>query len=613
VAVAEQRRADDGVDVFVTHDAVFPGLATGFGEFKRLLRSLSRTDTILWCCRLNILISDSTKADPKDIQGHCIGRLFDDEAIARINRFGREHGGRDNISVFFRGQLLEFIRWACLLSEDQAGDGDTFSAPEVRRNFARAALLASEVWFKRVYQDRFRDDRPIHDVRERVLSSIRRSNIETAPSPHPILAIARGASLFADRLPALDPEFKDVFRSASGLSIEDYLAMTAEIACNGLGKDVEGLRDPNRSGLFSAALYESAPAPMGGIAREFFQREAQTGDELRQALWGNRVDADEHNAPPFDLKPLRTKPIFRTADGRAIVIDPRSFAERASAGPLFYAVTAAPKHALRWFGKFGEVFEDYAQAILERIYPEAPPLVKRFTANPTARDQEGEQMSLGDGLLLAERTAVLFEIKGVWLKDSITAPDVSAPEYLAHVRERYGVTEAPTPGNRPVKGVGQLARSIRELAGSRWAPENVDLRDIDRVIPVLLVHDPHVDAPLHSHILAREFVTALEETQRSDWAELRLGRFRIAHLVVLTVDDLEALETSSRNFAVSDCFEQYTRTCPDRLVSFHNFLAYSAFRDRLLYNAWLASRSMEVLDYCMTRLYPGRATPGTAE
>src|SRR6185295_4226871 len=119
--------------------------------------------------------------------------------IARVNRFAQEHGGRENVSVFFRGQLLELIRWACLLSHDQPGDGETFGAPEVRRSFVRAALLASEVWFRRVYQDRLRDDGPIHEVRERILSSIRRSNIETAPSPHPILAIARGASLFADR------------------------------------------------------------------------------------------------------------------------------------------------------------------------------------------------------------------------------------------------------------------------------------------------------------------------------------------------------------------------------------------------------------------------------
>jgi len=60
-------------------------------------------------------------------------------------------------------------------------------------------------------------------------------------------------------------------------------------------------------------------------------------------------------------------------------MDPRSFSERASAGPLFYTVAATPKHPLRWFSKFGEVFEDYAQAMLERIYPDTPSLVKWVT------------------------------------------------------------------------------------------------------------------------------------------------------------------------------------------------------------------------------------------
>jgi hypothetical protein len=142
--------ASDAVGVFASHREIFPDLDDSFTEFKRILRSLSRTDTILWCARLNILVSDSTKADPADVQGHCIARFFTRPEIDRINKFAAEHGGRQHASVFFRGQLLELIRWASLMCPDLPNDGTTFEDPGVRQSFARAALLASDIWGRRV-------------------------------------------------------------------------------------------------------------------------------------------------------------------------------------------------------------------------------------------------------------------------------------------------------------------------------------------------------------------------------------------------------------------------------------------------------------------------------
>ena len=56
-----------GVDMFVPHEAVFPDLPGDFQEFKRLLRTLSRTDTLFWCARINLLVSRSTDTDPKSV------------------------------------------------------------------------------------------------------------------------------------------------------------------------------------------------------------------------------------------------------------------------------------------------------------------------------------------------------------------------------------------------------------------------------------------------------------------------------------------------------------------------------------------------------------------
>ena len=63
--------ASEHVQVFVPHDVVFPGLPGDFGEFKRLVASLSRTDTLFWCARLNVLVS-AEERDAIEAQNRCL-------------------------------------------------------------------------------------------------------------------------------------------------------------------------------------------------------------------------------------------------------------------------------------------------------------------------------------------------------------------------------------------------------------------------------------------------------------------------------------------------------------------------------------------------------------
>ena len=65
-----------------------------------------------------------------------------------MNSFVKDHGGIDKVTVFFRGQLLEVIRWACLFCQDQPDDGRTFENPEIRRIFAQVLLMAGDLWVK---------------------------------------------------------------------------------------------------------------------------------------------------------------------------------------------------------------------------------------------------------------------------------------------------------------------------------------------------------------------------------------------------------------------------------------------------------------------------------
>ena len=46
------------VGVYVPYDAVFSDGPVTFDYFKKVVKSLSRTDTLFWCARLNLIIAD---------------------------------------------------------------------------------------------------------------------------------------------------------------------------------------------------------------------------------------------------------------------------------------------------------------------------------------------------------------------------------------------------------------------------------------------------------------------------------------------------------------------------------------------------------------------------
>jgi hypothetical protein len=186
----EPPRVNRQHEVFVPHSALFPGQPDDFLEFKRIVRSLSLTDTIFWCARLNILLhSSDEERDSLKLESAAVF-LTAPGVVERANEFARAYGGANRVNVFFRGQLLELLRWTVLLCQDSPNDGRTFDEPEVRTAFLRAALLASDVWSRRVYGKRFDGELPIEVLRNNVLPSIRLMSMETRSSPNPFLALA---------------------------------------------------------------------------------------------------------------------------------------------------------------------------------------------------------------------------------------------------------------------------------------------------------------------------------------------------------------------------------------------------------------------------------------
>jgi hypothetical protein len=77
-------------------------------------------------------------------------------------------------------------------------------------------------------------------------------------------------------------------------------------------------------------------------------------------------------------------------------------------------------------------------------------------------------------------------------------------------------------------------------------------------------------------VLAREFSRTL--CGYDSPGHTQIGEFTVAPLTVMTINDLEILEYSVREFSLGELLRDYSLECPDRFMSLHNFMASGLYR-----------------------------------
>jgi hypothetical protein len=78
------------------------------------------------------------------------------------------------VPVFFPGQLLELMRWAARYGKKRRNDGATVTSAECRERFAEAALIAGDLWAKRVYGGKLTAGQSVDEVRLKALGLAQR-------------------------------------------------------------------------------------------------------------------------------------------------------------------------------------------------------------------------------------------------------------------------------------------------------------------------------------------------------------------------------------------------------------------------------------------------------
>jgi hypothetical protein len=580
------------VGIYVPVSAVFPGVEPTFGIFRSLLDQLSRTDVLIWCARLNSVLSGPSGLSHADRQQFGLARFLSAGEIDLVNQFCIDYARtRNNLTIFFRGQVLEVMRWAALYCEDHASDGATFENPDVRRVFAKACLIASDLWARRVYGQSLDLSRGVPDARRRALGPLRKG-IEGSLTPTELsLSLGRGWTFFQEHIPAIDKSFVNIFETVTGLSVEDYFLCWATVLTNYAKANSE-------TPIFSEAVMGSTTA-CPEVFQQFVKLESQTVDQLRSALWPNRTFENVSETSAYDYRSIRERPILRTSDGRLILIDPVFCFEKCSIGPLFHALSASTPNHL--FELFGLAFERYACEMLTRTFPAGSgALATPLTCHVTDTDARGRKFEI-DACLNYVTELIFFEIKAVWGRETELSPE-NSESLLGLLRQRFSATAD------SVKGIGQLVRAVNAVVTRQWLGPKNAFQSVRSIRPVLVVHDRLSGSPGFGSFILEEFKAGLEEHTQTASDQFEINGFQVSGPVVLTVEDLELLEVSTERSGFRELLAEYSQWSPDRAQPFASFLGSISGEGRVLANRVLASASMHVLDLAIRRLFPDQVS-----
>lgn len=566
------------ISVFVPPEALFPGINATEETMEGLLGSLSRDAVLVACARLNTVVSGTGDPDTKVRQERAIGLICSSEDLQRINAFAQTRPPGDLPIVFFRGQLLELMRWAVRCCP-ATPDAKALDDPAARRRLLQAALIASTFWSKRVFGSRLSGMLPVDEAREQALGAFRRGLEESMIAPHLGTTLGRGWALFSKHFPQRYPTFSADFFEATGLTVEQYFTCVTGLALYLPFDRPDGV-------VFDARTVADATA-YRDVFSAYMTSESQTPEELAVTLWDDFAERG--------YRDLRERPILALANGHAVIIDPVFFSEKISVGPLFHLLPNAPGKANEIFGAFGLAFEDYANGILQRMYPDRPGLASRLRCGVTACDREGRDFEI-DAVLNYIPQTVIFEEKAAWLKDEVVLGDVDV--WIEQIRSRYGIVTTPPKGKkkeRP-KGVAQLAQIVRRVLDGNCGVAQPEFADVAVIHPVLLVHDTRLNAPAYGTFLEAEFRSLLGDAPQGK---------RVMPLAIMTIGDLENLESSVVEFGMRQLLSDYAEAHPDGLVALHNFMVHDErYADKLKPSAQLIADSERLIRLAQRELFP---------
>ncbi|WP_162909425.1 hypothetical protein [Aggregatilinea lenta] len=587
------------IELFPTLRDIYPDSLDDHATFRSLLQNLNRDQVLIWCSHLNLHVSHPMRIDNRQFQASFVQAFFAADARTNAIRFINEHGA-DRVHFVHRGQLLELMRWASLYCGDRAVTNHDITDDVTREKFGKALLIASSLWSDRITDKgrRFTEFDHTIDARLRILGVMRQGAADTSLRYDPVVSLGRGKQIF-EAMSELYPVFAEEFISKTGLTINEYYACILLLFVHYWSTSyIEQTPVVDIIHLFDPETHLVHAPHMKPIFDKYFELEAQTAENLKENLWSKVWDSDPSTAPPFNYSCIRQRPILRV-DSRFGVMDPTFFIERAAVGPLFCILKGVSSHENgKIFDRFGKAFGKYAGDILKHMYLESDSLYSGLTVPMQFFVKKGRREEIIDASLNSIDTLILIEMKAKLIKDEyVLHPDHQV--YITHLRERYGI------------GIAQLARAIKDIESRKRIPleqnssRPQNISKVQRVFPVLLVHDVILGMSFYQEFFLREFQDRLAPPVRRDTADMVIGRFRVAPLILMTIGDLEILESSIRNFRLTALLRDYVNMIySGRMMSLGEYLSESFYASKLVRSDYIRVNADKVFEDTIQLAFP---------
>jgi hypothetical protein len=374
--------------------------------------------------------------------------------------------------VFSRLGLLYFIRQIIQFSSEFGRD---ISSPADLDRIGCALLMCNDLYLGY-------DPRPDDDVLQRAAGFLPAS--ESLPSSGCMDEVARTLIMIRTILPRpevrLDADYLDLaadFEGKYGLTPTQF----ANLIC-GLIVHPINLADRNDVVPNSDVL----------IKPDYFSRTHLDAAAVEKVMGELSSDVEELRSEmtifdrSIDFTPIQKRPLLRMRGGH-LCLDPTYIFEKA--GKAFFWVLRAmysdDKTAERLLRFWGKVFESYHDWIWEQEYQGSG----QYLPSPSFGVNESDEIA--DAALVEEDALVLFECKASIItsaaKYSFNGTLLGRDLYKKFVQD-------PKEKSR-LKGVGQLARSIRRLCAEDRRHVPFNMQRIEHIYSVLVTLDPIVQEP----------------------------------------------------------------------------------------------------------------------
>ncbi|MDD5054862.1 MAG: hypothetical protein PHZ00_01175 [Candidatus Peribacteraceae bacterium] len=582
----------------ITPSNIFPGTEVSLEHLRDALSGLNRNETLIYCARWNLIFCDKN-TDSSKIQEAAMNWFLTQAQKAEMIR---QSGSLDRVVFLFRGGLVELMRWAALYCDPSASDPHFYgkARAERRNELGKAMMIANHLWLKSVGTDMF-PDLEGDELRLATLVRMRLNKAGTTRGREPGFSLGIGYSLFCDKrfFPKFYSAAFDEFKALTGRSLKESFICASWLISNLLGKTLAQVTNQqNHNGIFSleAAVNPIENKKYRPIVRYYFLQNVQTPEEMKASFWRQGEPSSLKNLKPVDEMVILNKPIMRVDDGRSVILDPVPYGENVVAGSLFTLVRNPKKtddERNNIIAKFGLAFEQYAIRHFKAMYRSKRNQTDVLHPNPVGKEGRNK-VQIADVCITGDREAVLVEAKVAFIKSSIVM-DRDNDAYIKALKEKY------VDG----KGVAQLAKSITNLANGIRTADKIDFTAIDKIYPVLLVHDPLMDSFSHSWYLNLHFKECLSPDEARSDGSFRKGHFVVAPLTLIVLDDFKDFESSiRRGLSLRGFLSDYSINYPERIRSVHDYIALSKYRNYFYTSVEIARDTLKILGATHKAFYP---------